>query len=135
MAIFSNFCLQFYFLVYCSISVHYIYLIFCMKLETIRGYKLTPFFIKVLVWPFSVIFAWKSTFLYIAQYRFIRFIWNFAWSYSIFPFFQFSSFLLFYFSSFLLFYLSCFILFHFCSFLFFTFSTFLVFYFPKILVF
>ena len=30
------------FFVYCSKLAHYIFLIFCMKLETIKGYKLTP---------------------------------------------------------------------------------------------
>ena len=62
------------------ILAHQIFLlIFCMKLETIKGYKLTlnPFLRKILVYAnfgdFLSFLAEKQTFLYITQYQHIRF--------------------------------------------------------------
>ena len=45
--------------VYCSKLTHLIFLIFCMKLETIKGYKLTlnPFLRKILILQILVIFG------------------------------------------------------------------------------
>ena len=47
------------FFVYCSILAHYIFLIFCMKLETIKGYKLTlnTFLRKILILQILAIFG------------------------------------------------------------------------------
>ena len=41
------------FFVYCSKLAHWIFLIFCIELEGIKGYKLpqTPFFGKILIFP------------------------------------------------------------------------------------
>ena len=61
------------------------FLIFCIKVEGINGYKLaqTPFLRKFSFGrfsPFLLIFGPKINFLYIAQNWLIRFFWYFAWS-------------------------------------------------------
>ena len=69
---------------YCSKLTHLILLIFCMKLETIKGYKFAPkpFFKKNSHFAnfghFRSFLAEKWTFLYIAQYCLIRFFWYFC---------------------------------------------------------
>ena len=47
------------FFVYCSILAHQIFMIFCMKLQTIKGYKLTlnPFLKTILVLQILAIFG------------------------------------------------------------------------------
>ena len=84
LAILCRFWLKIDFLVYYSILAHYIFLIFCMKLETIKGYfKLTlnHFLRKILILQIFAIFGhfWlKIDFLVycsiLPHYIFFRFL-------------------------------------------------------------